>query len=89
MKYVKKYEDGGRRPKKKKEPRRNIAYTSPRMLPSSQMVGEGVMERPEEEKEKRKRKKVKKPRGRAGVTRGTRRMLQRAVDISCRKPGTC
>jgi hypothetical protein len=87
MKYVKKYEDGGRRPKKKKEPRRNIAYTSPRTLPSSQMVGEGVMERPEEKK--KKKKKVKKSRGRAGVTQGTRRMLQRAVDISCRKPSTC
>jgi len=76
-----------KKPKRKKK-RRNVAPASPRFLPSSQMEGEGTMKK-KEQKDKKKKPKVKNPRGRARVTQGTRRALQRAVDISCRKPGSC
>jgi len=72
----------------RKKKRRNVAPASPRFLPSSQMVGEGTMKK-KEQKDKKKKPKVKTPRGRARVASGTRRALQRAVDISCRKPGSC
>ena len=39
---------------------------------------------PKKTEEEKKKKKVINRRGRAGVTSGTRRMLQRAVDASCR-----
>jgi len=72
----------------RKKKRRNVAPASPRFLPSAQMVGEGSMKK-KEEKEKKKKSKVKNPRGRSGVAAGTRRALSRAVDASCRKPGSC
>jgi len=72
----------------RKKRRRNVAPASPRFLPSAQMVGEGSMKK-KEKKEKKKKAKVKNPRGRSGVAAGTRRALSRAVDASCRKPGSC
>lgn len=72
----------------RKKRRRNVAPASPRFLPSAQMVGEGSMKK-KEKKEKKKKAKVKNPRGRSGVAAGTRRALKRAVDASCRKPGSC
>ncbi len=73
----------------RKKRRRNVAPASPRFLPSAQMVGEGSMKKKEEKEKKKKKAKVKNPRGRSGVAAGTRRALKRAVDASCRKPGSC
>ena len=54
------------------------------MMGAPTRVNGAVPKKTEDDKKKKKKKKVINPRGRAGVTSGTRRMLQRAVDASCR-----
>jgi hypothetical protein len=80
MKCNKRYSDGGSvRPATRKD-RRKARRGELELSPHGLYVTE-------EEKEKKKKSKVKRIRGKAGMTAGTRRMLQRAVDVSCRKPG--
>lgn len=79
MKCNKRYSDGGSvRPATRKD-RRRARRGEIDLSPHGLYVTE--------EEEKKKKKKVKNVRGRVGTTAGTRRMLQRAVDVSCRKPG--
>lgn len=79
MKCNKRYSDGGSvRPATRKD-RRKARRGELELSPHGLYVIE--------EEEKKKKAKVKRIRGKAGMTAGTRRMLQRAVDVSCRKPG--
>lgn len=79
MKCKKRYSDGGSvRPATRKD-RRRARRGEVELSPHGLYVIE-------EEKEEKKKAKVKRKRGRVGTTAGTRRMLQRAVDVSCRKP---
>lgn len=53
------------------------------MMGAPTRVNGAVPPKPEDEKKKKKPNVINR-RGRAGVTSGTRRMLQRSVDASCR-----
>lgn len=79
MKCNKRYSDGGSvRPATRKD-RRKARRGELELSPHGLYVIE--------EEEKKKKAKVKRKRGKARMTAGTRSMLQRAVDVSCRKPG--
>jgi hypothetical protein len=76
MKCNKRYSDGGSvRPATRKD-RRKARRGNLTLSPHGLYVTE-------EEKEEKKKAKVKRKRGRAEMTAGTRRMLQRAVKPGC------
>jgi hypothetical protein len=77
-----------RRKKRRQEIIDQGTPSNPRFLMGAPTRVNGAVPKKTEEKEKKKKKKVINRRGRAGVTSGTRRMLQRAVDASC-KGGRC
>lgn len=78
------------RKKQKREDEINKGTPSnPRFLIGAPTRVNGDVPSKPKEKEKKKKSKVKNPRGRSGVAAGTRRALKRAVDASCRKPGSC
>lgn len=58
--------------------------SNPRFLTGAPTRVNGDVPTKPKTQDKEKKPKVKTRRGRAGVTQGTRRMLQRAVDSSCR-----
>lgn len=62
--------------------------SNPRFLTGAPTRVNGDVPSKPKEEDKKKKGKVKTPRGRTGVTSGTRRMLKRAVDASCRR-GAC
>jgi hypothetical protein len=73
-----------RRKKRRQEIIDQGTPSNPRFLMGAPTRVNGAVPKKTEEKEKKKNKKVINRRGRVGVTSGTRRMLQRAVDASCR-----
>jgi hypothetical protein len=58
--------------------------SNPRFLTGAPTRVNGNVPNKPKNQDKGKKPKVKTPRGKSSVTQGTRRMLQRAVDPSCR-----